>query len=166
VTFYRLHRNYIIIYKPLFPSDWMHISSTREIGHYQGNAERNYLKLDKSGIIPKIRRYVAKLRRNNSKKPLKISIPSGNPEDARVCLESLISQQQRKKLKKENTLPKGYTKSPKIGARNFAMAKGANPTDAANYLFRKGNVLIIQPEAAILVDDFANEIEYPGANMF
>ncbi len=144
----------------------MNLTPSKEISYFQGNAERNYLKLYRSGVIPKIRRYVAKLHKNKSKKPLKIPIRCGNPEDARVCLESLISQQQRKELKEKNTLLKGHTKSPKIGASNFAMTKGANSTDAATYLSRKGSVLIIQPEGAIKVDDFANSFEYSGDIMF
>lgn len=135
----------------------MQLTSAQEHSYFNGNALRNLGKLARSGIIEKITRHSKKHYSNE--KPLELKIQRGNPEDAYTLLESIIAQQQRKEIQKKNRLPKGHTRSPKLGVENYAFHKGYDPTDAANYISRRRGVIIISLPGIELINDFIKENE-------
>jgi hypothetical protein len=140
----------------------MQYSEKEEISHFEGNALRNFKKLFNSGIAQKILNYC----RHTDTKPLKIPIRNGNPEDAYVLITSVAEQNWRKRLEANNTLPKGHTKSPKLGSRNYAFSKGVSPTEVANYFSLERDGVTVFPEGANLFAEYAQEnmdkLQLPG----
>jgi hypothetical protein len=128
----------------------------------EGNALRNLLKLIRSGLVNPIIKYHQKCcecgDECSDKKPLELPIHQGNPADTYVLLTSIATQQQRKEIQEKNQLPKGFTRSPKIGAKNYAFLKGGcKPTEASTYFTRKDDGIIILPEGAGLITNFVEE---------
>ncbi|NIO44556.1 MAG: hypothetical protein GTN36_03325 [Candidatus Aenigmarchaeota archaeon] len=137
----------------------LHLTPSKEISYFQGNARRNLGKVERSGVLSKIVRYVSGIhdRKNSKSKPLKLKIQSGNPEDLLVLLESMASQHQREEFQKRNKVPKGHTRPQKLGSGNYAISMGCNSRDAASCISRRGNVITISPEAAERIVGFAQE---------
>lgn len=137
----------------------MQYGAKEEISHFEGNALRNLKKLFNSGIAQKILNYCRYTDTKPLKipKPLKISIRNGNPKDAYVLITSVAEQKWRKRLEESNTLPKGFTKSPKLGSRNYAFSKGTSPTEAANYFSLERDGVTVFPEGANLFAEYAQD---------
>ncbi len=131
----------------------MQYSEKEEISHFEGNALRNFKKLFNSGIAQRI---IVCYRRCKDK-PVEVSIPDGNPEDAVVLIESVAAQEWRKRVFEGNKTPKGYTRSPKLGAKNLAFSKGVNPNEPTNYISRVGSNVTVMPTAAELIVNYAQE---------
>jgi len=131
----------------------MQYSAKEELDHFNGNALRNFKKLFNSGIAQKILNYY----KRSTQKPLKISIHEGNPEDAYVMITSVAEQNWRRRLEKNNTLPKGHTKSPKLGPKNYAFTKGVSPTEVATYFSLEEDGVIVFPQGASSFAEYAQE---------
>ena len=127
----------------------MQYSAKDESAVLEGNALRNFRKLVNSGVIQRIINYY----RRPTQKPLEITLPHGNPNDAYVLLTSIAAQQWRKRVAEENRIPKGHTKSPKLGARNLAFSKGLNPTEPTDYFtLGRGNIILEREGAGLIVE--------------
>jgi len=124
-----------------------------EVDSFQGNTLRNFKKLFNSGIAKRI---IVCYKRCKDK-PVEVSIPYGNPEDACVLIESVAAQEWRKRVSEWNKTPKGHTRSPKLGAKNLAFSKGVDPNEPTNYISRYGSNIIIEPTAAELIVSYAQE---------
>jgi len=133
-----------------------------EVASFEGNALRNFGKLFRSGIIEKVLKY----HRRSTKKPLEIAIPHGNPTDTYVLLTSIAAQAWRKKLEENNKIPKGFTKSPKLGANNYAFSKGVDPTEASTYFSLDEDGVTVFPQGASAIAEFAqankDQLQLPG----
>ena len=135
----------------MFLSEKMLYGEKEELSRFDGNAQRNLRKLVRSGLIQPVIKYCRNLSSGKKSKPLKLSIHSGNTSDAIVLYESVAAQQWRKRLAKENQVPKGHTKSPKLGASNMAFAKGLAAIEPATYFSHDKNSITILPEGATLI---------------
>ena len=131
----------------------MQYSAKEELSHFEGNALRDFKKLFNSGIAQKILNY----HKRSTQKPLKIPIHNGNPEDAYVLLTSVAEQNWRRRLEESNTIPKGHTKSPKLGPKNYAFTRGVSPIEIATYFSLKGGNINILPEGAEAIAAYAQE---------
>jgi hypothetical protein len=149
---YMLNLSSIFCYK-LLPSELMvQYTEGQEKAHFEGNALRNFRKLYNSGIIQKILNYHA----HGAKKPLEISF-RGNSVDTCTLLTSVAAQHWRKRVEEENTLPKGFTRSPKLRATNYAFSRGFDPTEAATYFSLKGGNVTVLPQGAEAIAAYARE---------
>jgi len=131
----------------------MQYSAKNESAVFEGNALRNFRKLINSGVIQRIINYY----RRPTQKPLEITLPRGNPNDAYVLLTSIAAQQWRKRVAEENRIPKGYTKSPKLGARNLAFSKGLDPTEPTDYFTLGRDSVTLEREGAGLIVEAVHE---------
>jgi hypothetical protein len=142
----------------------MQYSAKEELSHFDGNALRNFRKLFNSGIIQKVLNY----HKRSTQKPLKISIYNGNPTDTQGLLVSIAEQNWRKRITEKNQLPKGYTKSPKLGPKNYAFSKGLEPTEVTKYFSLDEDNVIVFPQGANEIAEYAQEnldkLQLPGLN--
>jgi hypothetical protein len=114
---------------------------------------RNLRKLSRSGIVQKVIRHY----RSSKDKPIEVPIPHGNSSDAYELLTSVAAQQWRKRVSAINQTPKGYTRSPKLGAKNLAFAKGCDPIEPSTYFSRERDNITIGPGGAELIVSYAED---------
>lgn len=136
----------------------MRYSEKMEIDFFDGNAKRNLGKIVRSRLIEPLVKYCQRSGQDSTdRKPLRLQIRNGNPRDAQELFSSVAVQEWRKRVTKANEIPKGYTKSPKLGAQNYAFSKGFNPTDVSKMISCGENCLVFEPEVVPLIVDYYTE---------